>query len=125
MTTYRFFWTMTLAVVLLFIFITPWISQPASAEQTCAWFGKAPFCNGECQPGWTLVQRDKRGGGDACVSGTKAKCCLTQAVIIRGSAPVCNGKCQVGEQMLGDSDYGPNGKKCVTGKAAICGVPVR
>jgi hypothetical protein len=36
------------------------------------------------------------------------------------STPFCNSKCKEGEEMLGDSDYGPNGKKCETGKAAIC-----
>lgn len=86
----------------------------------CIWEGKAPACNGECRPGYTLAKRDKEGDGKKCVTGTKAYCCKTSDVIIRGTAPLCNGKCEVGEEMLGDSDYGPNGKKCETGKAAIC-----
>ena len=40
-------------------------------------------------------------------------------------APACNGKCKEGEEMMGDSDYGPNGKKCTTGKAASCRITVR
>jgi hypothetical protein len=46
-------------------------------------------------------------------------------VVIRGTAPFCNGKCKVGEEKFGDSDYGPNGNKCETGKAAVCGLPVK
>jgi len=95
------------------------------AADTCLWEGKAPACNGECRPGYTLAKRDKRGDGKKCVTGTKAYCCKSSDVIIRGSAPFCNGKCKVGEEMLGDSDYGPNGKKCETGKAAICRISVQ
>lgn len=94
-------------------------------ERTCLWEGKAPACNGECRPGYTLVERDKKGDGKKCVTGTKARCCLTRDVIIRGTAPFCNGKCKEGEEMMGDSDYGPDGKECQTGKAAICGLKVK
>lgn len=97
---------------------------PAVAD-TCLWEGKAPACNGECRAGYTLVKRDKEGDGKKCVTGTKAYCCLTSDVIIRGTAPFCNGKCKEGEEMMGDSDYGPNGKKCETGKAAVCRLPVK
>lgn len=99
-------------------------SRTASAD-TCLWEGKAPACNGECRPGYTLARRDKSGDGKKCVTGSKAYCCLTSDVIIIGTAPFCNGKCGVGQEMLGDSDYGPDGKKCATGKAAICRVNVR
>lgn len=60
------------------------------------------------------------GDGNKCLTGTKAYCCKTSDVIIRGTAPFCIGKCKDGEEMLGNSDYGPNGNKCQTGKAAIC-----
>lgn len=83
-----------------------------------------PACNGECRPGYTLTKRDKSGDGNKCVTGTKAYCCLTSDIIIRGTAPFCNGKCKEGEEMMGDSDYGPNQKKCTTGKAAICRLKV-
>lgn len=96
-------------------------AQVATA-QTCVWYGTAPACNGACPAGFTLAQRDKEGDGRKCVTGTKAYCCLTSVTTIRGNAPFCNGKCRLGEEMLGDSDYGPNGNKCVTGKAAICRV---
>jgi len=99
-------------------------SVPALAE-TCLWEGKAPACNGECRPGYTLVKRNKEGDGKKCVTGTKAYCCKSSDVIIRGTAPFCNGKCKEGEEMLGDSDYGPKGEKCETGKAAICRISVR
>lgn len=90
------------------------------ATAQCLWEGKAPACNGECRSGYTLTLRDKEGDGNKCLTGTKAYCCKTSDVIIRGTAPFCNGKCKEGEEMLGDSDYGPNGNKCQTGKAAIC-----
>jgi hypothetical protein len=95
-----------------------------AAAQACIWEGKAPACNGECRPGYTLVLRDKEGDGKKCVTGTKAKCCLTSDIIVRGAAPLCNGKCKAGEEMMGDSEYGPDGKKCATGKAAICRLAV-
>ena len=94
-------------------------NAPAAVAQ-CLWEGKAPACNGECRSGYTLTLRDKEGDGKKCLTGTKAYCCNTSDVIIRGTAPFCNGKCKEGEEMLGDSDYGPNGNKCQTGKAAIC-----
>jgi hypothetical protein len=92
----------------------------AQAEGPCFWEGKAPLCNGDCNPGYTLTRRDDKGDGDKCVTGTKAYCCKTSEIRIEGTAPLCNGKCKVGEETLGPSDYGPNGKNCVTGKAAIC-----
>ncbi len=99
--------------------------SPSAVADTCLWEGKAPFCNGECRPGYTLVKRGKKGDGKKCTTGTKARCCLTSDIIIRGSAPFCNGKCKEGEERLGDSDYGPKGKKCTTGKAAICRLAVK
>ena len=98
----------------------------ARADEPCIWNGTAPLCNGDCEPGYTLVQRDKRGPADArkCTTGTKARCCVTADVQIVGKAPFCNGsKCPVGRETLGESDYGHDGDKCVTGKAAICRLP--
>lgn len=40
---------------------------PVAAE-TCLWEGKAPACNGECRPGYTLVERDKKGDGKTCIT---------------------------------------------------------
>lgn len=96
------------------------IGAHGARAQTCVWEGKAPACNGDCRPGYTLAERDKSGDGKKCVTGTKAYCCKTSDVIIRGSAPFCNGKCKTGEETLGESEFGPNGNKCQTGKAAIC-----
>ena len=53
---------------------------------TCLWEGRAPACNGECRPGYTLTRRDQEGDGKKCVTGTKAYCCLTSDIIIRGTA---------------------------------------
>jgi hypothetical protein len=94
------------------------------ASDTCVWEGKAPICSGKCSPGFTLVERDKKGDGKKCTTGTKARCCLTTKIIIRGNAPFCNGKCKVGEERLEHPEYGPKGKKCTTGSAAICGLTV-
>lgn len=99
--------------------------SPASVAETCLWEGKAPACNGKCRPGYTLIKQDKRGDGKACLTGRKAYCCLTSDIIIRGTAPLCNGKCKVGEELLGFQNRGPNGKKCRTGKAAICRLAVK
>lgn len=94
----------------------------AQAAGPCFWEGKAPICNGDCEPGYTLTKRDKQGDGDKCLTGTKAYCCKTSEIRIEGTAPLCNGKCKVGEETLGESDYGPNKQKCETGHAAICGI---
>jgi len=98
----------------------------ASAREPCVWNGTAPRCDGDCEPGYTLVTRDRRGPADAkrCTTGTKARCCLASEIQIVGKAPFCNGKCPAGQETLGESDYGHDGDKCVTGKAAICRLPV-
>jgi len=112
------------ALLSLSVFLLTGYSAQSIAE-TCIWEGKAPACNGDCRSGYTLAKRDKEGDGNKCVTGTKAYCCKTSDIIIRGTAPACNGKCKEGEESLGDSDYGPNGKKCLTGKAAICRLPIQ
>ena len=33
----------------------------ASAGEPCVWNGTAPRCDGDCEPGYTLVTRDRRG----------------------------------------------------------------
>ena len=99
-----------------------YLMAPEAAIATCLWEGKAPACNGECRPGYTLIKRDKKGDGKQCITGSKAYCCHSSEIVIRGTAPFCNGKCKAGEEMMGDSDKGPDGKSCKTGKAAICRV---
>ena len=98
------------------------VGSIASASDICRWEGTAPACNGECDPGYTLVKRGKEGDGKKCITGTKAYCCKTSEIRTDGKAPFCNGKCKPGEEMLGDSDKGENGNKCLTGKAALCAV---
>lgn len=100
-----------------------WSSGQTIAE-TCLWEGHAPACNGECKPGFALIKRDGEGDGKKCVTGTKAYCCKTSDVVVRGTAPACKGKCKAGEEMLGESDRGANGIKCLTGKAALCRLAV-
>ncbi|VAX30100.1 hypothetical protein MNBD_NITROSPINAE05-238 [hydrothermal vent metagenome] len=113
-----------IAIFSFAILLTPGLSEQAEASETCLWEGKAPACNGSCRPGYTLIERSKRGDGKKCATGSKAKCCLSSSIIIRGSAPICNGKCKLGEERLGDSKKTRKGKKCRTGKAAICAVKV-
>ena len=89
-------------------------------NKKCVWEGKAPACNGKCSAGFKVIKRDKSGDGKKCVTGSKAYCCLTNAVKTRGKAPFCAGKCKPGEVRVGDSDKGENGNQCQTGKAAVC-----
>ena len=42
----------------------------------CVWRGKAPVCKGNCESDETMVKLDKcGGGGNCCVTGSKAYCC--------------------------------------------------
>ena len=113
-----FLTTITVTIVGMLLVGT---SVQAASNDSCRWEGKAPACNGKCDPGFTLIEKSKTGGGGKkCVTGTKALCCLTSSIHIVGKAPFCNGKCPVGEETLGYQNEGKNGKKCMTGKAAIC-----
>ena len=112
-----FLTTITLTIVGMFLVGT---SVQATDKDPCRWEGKAPACNGKCDAGFTLIKKNKTGDGKKCVTGTKAYCCLTSSIHIVGKAPFCSGKCPVGEETLGYQKEGKNGKKCETGKAAIC-----
>ena len=46
------------------------LSAPASAQDGCAWYGTAPFCDGECPAGTVYT-----GQRSACVTGSKLYCC--------------------------------------------------
>jgi hypothetical protein len=61
-------------------------TTPEFTFRACLWFGKAPFCNGKCPPGWDLgvgvaSRRDPRWGvfadkfGAPCITGFKVLCC--------------------------------------------------
>lgn len=95
----------------------------ADSAAACKWEGKAPFCNGQCQPGWVKTGKSKTGGGKKCMTGMKVRCCQASNIIIRGTAPLCSGRCKTGEERVGSSGYGPKGVPCLTGKAAICRRP--
>lgn len=45
------------------------------ASSECFWSGTAPFCEGECPPGFVERDRDEVGDGQRCWTGTKAFCC--------------------------------------------------
>lgn len=97
-------------------------SGAALAEDDCFWRGKAPACNGDCPQGYEIVKSSPQGpaGSAQCVTGNKVYCCPGDNVVTFGKAPFCNGKCPAGWSRIGDSETGENGKKCVTGKAALC-----
>ncbi|KAH7255357.1 uncharacterized protein BKA55DRAFT_736733 [Fusarium redolens] len=42
---------------------------------SCYWSGTAPYCSGECEPGWTERGRSQCGDGSCCWTGSKALCC--------------------------------------------------
>lgn len=46
---------------------------------TCRWDGTAPFCEGECEADEKEVQRCGSCIGKVCWTGSKAKCCKSQA----------------------------------------------
>jgi hypothetical protein len=91
-----------------------------AGSSSCEWKGRAPFCNGKCDTGYTGVKTSKSGDGKPCTTGHKVYCCLTESVHVVGKGPFCNGKCPLGEETLGYQTTGVNGSKCETGKAAIC-----
>ena len=38
------------------------------------WYGTAPYCDGRCPSDETELQRDSKGDGEACTTGTKVLC---------------------------------------------------
>ncbi len=92
------------------------------ADGPCQWRGQAPFCNGSCQPGETVGERNKQGpaGSKKCTTGTKVKCCLNSICTWRGKAPLCNAKCQKNEDVTAESKDGDGGATCATGKKKLC-----
>lgn len=44
--------------------------------QKCAWYGDAPFCDGECPENWYYFKKSKDGDGHKCLSGYKKYCGL-------------------------------------------------
>ena len=57
------------------------VLSAASAAYADTWRGTAPFCNGECLPGETLIMTDDCGDGGCCWSGHKVLC--------RNDEPLC------------------------------------
>jgi hypothetical protein len=47
---------------------------PNAGPQTCRWFGREPFCNGQCPSGWIYTGRR-----ESCTTGSKRYCCQTAA----------------------------------------------
>ncbi|KAF5605935.1 uncharacterized protein FSUBG_6271 [Fusarium subglutinans] len=41
----------------------------------CKWQGTAPYCEGECEAGWSERGRSQCGDGSCCWTGSKALCC--------------------------------------------------
>ena len=51
-----------------------WVVGPALSKGHGSWFGRAPFCDGECPNGWTLCETSRTGGGEKCWHGNKVRC---------------------------------------------------
>jgi len=49
-----------------------------AARKVCNWFGRSPFCAGDCPSGWVFDQKSKCGDGACCWQGHKNRCCQTQ-----------------------------------------------
>ncbi len=69
-----------LGFVLLFVISNCLEKANAQQNNSCAWFGTAPVCSGECPPDWTELKRSScnseiEGCGSKCVTGSKAYCC--------------------------------------------------
>ncbi|KAE9972930.1 hypothetical protein EG328_003572 [Venturia inaequalis] len=112
-------------------------------QADCYWDGTAPFCAGACGPGYQECGRSASGGGQPCVTGTKAMCCsqscpamqFTEPARVQppkeevvealgscyweGTAPFCGGSCSKGYNECARSDTG-DGESCVTGSKALC-----
>jgi hypothetical protein len=56
----------------LLLVVTSALAGPAAGGQECRWEGTGPFCDGQCEAGWTYTgQRTE----DGCWSGSKRLCC--------------------------------------------------
>ncbi|KAL5584508.1 hypothetical protein ACKRZS_003122 [Fusarium odoratissimum] len=110
------------------------IDKPVSVAG-CKWSGTAPYCAGECEPGWHERGRSQCGDGSCCWTGSKALCCEDEDAVQdlvqekeevgvdscywSGTAPYCAGECGPGEREIGRSKCG-DGACCWTGKKAYC-----
>jgi len=93
-----------------------------AADGPCQWRGKAPFCNGDCQPGERVAKRNQQGmkGSKKCATGNKVYCCVEKACTWRGMGPICNAKCLKGEFVAAEDKEGDGGLACTTGKKKFC-----
>ncbi|KAF5544861.1 hypothetical protein FNAPI_9300 [Fusarium napiforme] len=101
----------------------------------CRWEGTAPYCDGECESGWSERGRSQCGDGSCCWTGSKALCCededAAQKLVKQqdkvgasgcrweGTAPYCAGECESGWSERGRSQCG-DGNCCWTGSKALC-----
>jgi hypothetical protein len=51
-----------------------WDVGAARSKGDGAWFGRAPFCDGECPTGWTLCETSRTSAGHECWTGNKVRC---------------------------------------------------
>ncbi|KAI1013310.1 hypothetical protein LB503_001482 [Fusarium chuoi] len=110
------------------------IDKPVGASG-CRWEGTAPYCAGECEPGWDERGRSQYGDGSCCWTGSKALCCEQDDYVKNlvkeqdkvgvascrweGTAPYCAGECEDGWSERGRSQCG-DGSCCWTGSKALC-----
>ncbi|KAF5578342.1 hypothetical protein FPCIR_11592 [Fusarium pseudocircinatum] len=111
------------------------LDKPVGASG-CRWEGTAPYCAGECEPGWSKRGRSQCGDGSCCWTGSKALCCEDEDAVQKlvqqkkeeigvdschwsGTAPYCDGECGDGEREVGRSQCG-DGACCWTGSKAMC-----
>lgn len=104
-------------VLALFVALSSQVTEEEQ-KKNCYWAGVAPFCNGQCQQGYTEMRRDEKGDGLACVTGTKVLCCEEECQWI-GTAPFCRGSCNEGLKSIKHDKFG-DGKRCWTGHKALC-----
>jgi hypothetical protein len=66
--------------ILLAIACMSGAADARQVQKQCAWFGKAPLCDGKCPAGWSLVENSGKGCiGTWGIRGTKALCCKIEA----------------------------------------------
>ena len=98
---------------------------PNGHYKKTAYYGTAPFCNGQCPSKWREIGRHRSGGGATCWTGSKAHCATcckrVTATVYKwfGTAPFCDGECPSGWTYVKRSKTG-GGARCWTGWKRQC-----
>lgn len=82
----------TLLSLMAVLAITSAFAGRAASGQECRWEGSGPFCDGQCEAGWTYTGQRTQ---DGCWTGSKRFCCRRdKSEVCRGSVDAATTGCK-------------------------------